>query len=55
MGKKQNGSFELSFNPFFKVDSHSSRVTSDRCLILLSELDERRGTLVQAGNHDNRT
>ena len=43
MGEKQNGPFQLSFNAALKVDFQGSRVTSDGGLIVVRELDERRG------------
>ena len=43
MGEMQNQSFQLSFNASLKVDFQGSRVTSDGGLILIRELDERRG------------
>jgi len=43
MGKKQNHPFQLAFHTSWKVDSQGSRVTSERCLILVRELDERLG------------
>ena len=43
MGEKQNQSLQLRFNASLKVDFEGSRVTSDGVLILIRELDERRG------------
>ena len=43
MGEKQNGPFQLSFNPSLRVDFQGSRVTSDGGLILVRDLDERLG------------
>ncbi len=43
MGEIQNQSFQLSFNTSLRVDFQGSRVTSDCGLILVRELDERRG------------
>ena len=43
MGEKQTQPFQLSFNPFLKVDFQGSRVTSDSGLLLVRELDERLG------------
>jgi Transposase DDE domain group 1 len=43
VGEKQNQPFQLSFNPFLKVDFQGSRVTSDSGLLLVRELDERLG------------
>ena len=43
MGETQDQPFPLSFNPCLKVDFQGSRMTSDGGLILLRELDERRG------------
>src|SRR5450759_4760827 len=43
VGEKQNQPFQLSFNPPLKVDFQGSRVTSDGGLLLVRELDERRG------------
>ncbi len=43
MGERQNGAFQLSFNPSLKVDFQGSRVTSDGGLILVRQLDERLG------------
>ncbi len=39
----QNQPFQLSFNSSLRVDFQGSRVTSDRGLILIRELDERLG------------
>src|SRR6266436_2953214 len=39
----QNRSLQLCFNGFLKVDFQGSRVTSDRGLILVRELDEHLG------------
>jgi len=41
--KQQNQPFQLSVNSSLKVDFQGSRVTSDRGLLLVRELDERRG------------
>jgi hypothetical protein len=41
MGERHNGPFQLSFNSSLQVDFQGSRVTSDGCLILMRELDER--------------
>jgi hypothetical protein len=43
VGETQNQPFQFSFNSSLKVDSQGSRVTSDAGLILVRELDERRG------------
>ena len=43
MGETQNQPFQLSFNASLKADFQGSRVTSDGDLILVRELDERRG------------
>jgi hypothetical protein len=43
MGEKQNQPFQLSFNSSMKVDFQGSRATSDCGLIVVRELDERRG------------
>ncbi len=43
MGEVQNQPFQLSFNASLKIDFQGSRVTSDGGLILVRELDERRG------------
>jgi hypothetical protein len=43
VGEKQNGPFQLSFNPSLRVDFQGSRVTSDGGLILVRDLDERLG------------
>jgi hypothetical protein len=43
MGERQNRPFQLSSNSSLKVDFQGSRVTSDSGLILVRELDERRG------------
>jgi hypothetical protein len=43
VGEQQNQPFQLSFNPFLKVDFQGSRVTSDGGLLLVRELDERLG------------
>ncbi|MBM3797336.1 MAG: hypothetical protein FJW31_25560, partial [Acidobacteria bacterium] len=43
MGDKQNQPFQLSCNGLLKIDCQGSRVTSDGGLILVRELDERRG------------
>ena len=46
MGETQNRPFQLSFNSSLKVDFQGARVTSDGGLILVRELDERRGLSV---------
>ena len=43
MGEKQNQPFQLSINASLKIDFQGSRVTSDGCLVLAQELDERLG------------
>jgi Transposase DDE domain group 1 len=43
VGERQNQPFQLSFNASLRVDFQGSRVTSDRGLILVRELDERLG------------
>jgi Transposase DDE domain group 1 len=43
VGERQNGPFQLSFNPSLKVDFQGTRVTSDGGLTLVRELDERLG------------
>lgn len=43
MGETPNQPFQLSFNPALKVEFQGSRVTSDGCLILVRELDQRLG------------
>src|SRR5208337_3641005 len=43
VGEKQNGPFQLSFNPSLRVDFQGSRVTSDGGLILVRDLDKRLG------------
>ena len=43
MGEKQRKPFQPTFNGLLKVDCQGSRVTSDGCLILVRELDERLG------------
>ncbi len=43
MGETPKQPFQLSFNPYLKVDFQGSRVTSDGGLILVRELDERLG------------
>ncbi len=43
MGERQNGPFQLSFNPLLKADFQGSWVASDVRLILVRELDERLG------------
>src|SRR5712692_217077 len=43
VGESQNQPFQLSFNRFLRVAFQGSRVTSDRGLILVRELDERLG------------
>jgi hypothetical protein len=43
VGETQNRPFRLSFNSSLKVDFQGSRVTSDGGLVLVRELDERRG------------
>lgn len=43
MGETQNQPFRHSFNARLKVDFQGSRVTSDRGLIVVRELDERLG------------
>ena len=46
MGEKQTKPFQLSFNGLLKVDFQGSHVTSDGGLILVRELDERLGELI---------
>ncbi len=41
MGEKQNQPFQLSFNGSLRIDFQGSRITSDRGLILVRELEER--------------
>ena len=43
MGETQIKPFQLSFKASLKVDFQGSRVTSDDGLVLVRELDERRG------------
>jgi len=43
MGEKQKQPFHLPFNAFLRFDLQGSRVTSDRALILMHELDEHPG------------
>ncbi len=43
MGEKQNQPFQLSFDPFSKVDFQGSQVTSDGGLLLVREFDECLG------------
>src|SRR5918998_1001071 len=43
MGEKQSEPFQLSFNSSLRVDFQGSRVTSDGGLIVVRDLDERRG------------
>ena len=43
MGEIQTQPFQLSFNASLRIDFQGSRVTSDGGLILVRELDERRG------------
>src|SRR5260370_35970721 len=43
VGERQDGPFQLWFNSSLKVDFQVSRVTSDGGLVLVRELDERRG------------
>src|SRR5208337_3848690 len=43
VGETQDRLFQLSFNSSLKVDFQGSRVSSDRGLILVRELDERLG------------
>src|SRR5215831_1945767 len=51
MGEKQNGPFQLPFNPSLKVAFQGSRVTSDAGLILVRELDERLGLQAFIAEH----
>jgi len=44
-------SLQLSFNTSLKVDFQGSRVTSDGCLILVRQLDERLGFSKLAEQH----
>ena len=46
MGEKESESFQFTFNGFLKVAFQGSRVTSDAGLVLVRELDERRGFIV---------
>jgi Transposase DDE domain group 1 len=41
VGEKHYKAFQLSFNTSLKVDFQGSRVTSDGCLVVVRELDER--------------
>ncbi|MGH9507142.1 MAG: transposase, partial [Terriglobales bacterium] len=43
MGESQNRAIQLSFSPTIRVDFEGSRVTSDRSLLLVRELDARLG------------
>jgi Transposase DDE domain group 1 len=43
VGENQKHPFQLSFNRSLRVDFQESRVTSDRGLVLVRELDERLG------------
>ncbi len=43
MGESQKQGFQLSFNRFLRVAFQGSRVTSNRGLNLVRELDERLG------------
>jgi len=56
VGEKQKQPFQLSFNASLQVDFQGSRVTSDAGLILVRELDERRGfsELIQPHLTDSR-
>jgi hypothetical protein len=51
MGEKQSQPFQLSFNPSLRVDSQGSRVTSDRGLLLVCELDGRLGSSLLMAKH----
>ena len=51
MGEKQNQPFQLSFNPFLRVDFQGLRVTSDSGVLLVRELDERLGLSVLMAEH----
>jgi hypothetical protein len=43
VGERQGEPFELSFNGWLRVDFQGARVTSDGGLLVVRELDERRG------------
>ncbi len=43
MGERQKRPFQLSFNSSLRVEFQGARVTSDRGLLLVRELDERLG------------
>jgi Transposase DDE domain group 1 len=43
VGERQERPFQLSFNGRLRVDFQGARVTSDRGLLLVRELDERLG------------
>ena len=57
MGESQSQPFQLSFNGCWCVDFQGSRVTSDRGLLLIRELDERLDSTRLVQNHlgDSRT
>src|SRR2546425_995301 len=54
MGEIQNQPFQLSFNASLKIDFQGSRVTSDGGLVLVRELDERFGELIEQHLTDSR-
>ena len=57
MGEKHHQPCQLSFHKFLRVEFQGSRVTSDRGLVLVRELDERLGLvgLIQKHLMDSRT
>ncbi len=54
MGEIQNQPFQLSFNASLKIDFQGSRVTSDGGLVLVRELDEGFGELIEQHLTDSR-
>src|SRR2546426_6679755 len=54
MGEIQNQPFQLSFNASLKIDFQASRVPSDGGLVLVRELDERFGELIEQHLTDSR-
>jgi hypothetical protein len=55
VGERQNQFFQLSLNPWLKVDFQGSHVTSDGGLLLVRELDERLGLSAPSADWRART
>ncbi|MFZ0887733.1 MAG: hypothetical protein WA005_04715 [Candidatus Binataceae bacterium] len=51
MGESQKRPFQLSFNSSLRVEFQGARVTADRGLILVRELDKRLGVSALMERH----